>query len=383
MNAERQQWVLLVDDDRTLADGLAMGLERPGRTVVVCRDIESAEMALLRFPVSAVVSDVQFTSAFGFEGLHFVNRARGGKPHRTVLMTGEMSEALRNAAPAFGADAILEKPFSIDQLEKALEPPEDCDGVPSHTIWVPDLTELIEAGRLTSVFQPIVALAEDGARPFAYEALARVRQRWALGQTADLFEYASRRDMLAPLNRETMRTAVAEAWTLPGQPLLFLNVDPSALDARYVSALKAACRRFQLPMERVVVEVTERSSFPDPESAEGLLEELRDSGVRFALDDHGSAYSHLRMIRVIRPSFIKISASFGTAFEQDPYKTSIVKHTMSMAEEFGARAILEGIETAETAAMALQIGVPLAQGFFFGRPRAASQWSPTRTEATA
>jgi EAL domain-containing protein (putative c-di-GMP-specific phosphodiesterase class I) len=375
MPSNAHRCILIADDDRLLAEGLAAGLSRNGRTVIVCNDIESAEMALVRFPVTDVVTDVQFTSGFGFEGLHFANRTRSGKrPHRTVLMTGTITDALRTAAPAFGADAILEKPFTLAELESALKTDDTGDDGDAEMIRVRTIDELIAAGSFTVAFQPVVSLRDDAVTPYGFEALTRMREPWALGGTPELFAYASKSSKLEQLNRECMRAAVREAPALPGQPLLFVNADPSALDGRFASMLAAASGQAGIPLDRVVVEITERSSFPDEELAARALGELRSNGVRFALDDHGSAYSHLDMIRTIAPSFIKISASFGTGFEKDVYKQTIVQHIVTMARDFGAMAILEGVETAETAAIARQIGVPLAQGFFFGRPAAASLW---------
>lgn len=377
MDAGRAQCILLIDDDQMLAEGLALGLDREGRTVIVCNNIEAAEMVLERFPVTHVVSDVQFTSAFGFEGLHFASRSRAGaRLERRILMTGTLTEALRLAAPAFGADAILEKPFTFAELENALDPTgAPAAGAGGKTIHIGTVDRIISSGGLWAAFQPIVSLEGGGAVPFGFEALGRLREPWPLGHTGDLFDYAERCSMVGELNRASLQAAMSEAGILPEGAAVFVNVDPAALDDRFASSLFEAAGDRGFPLARVVVEITERSSFPDEGAAGRVFERLRERGVRFALDDHGSAYSHLRMIPMIEPSFIKISATFGSEFERDVYKQRIVRNTVNLARDFGARAILEGIETAETAAMALAIGVPLAQGYFFGRPSAASHWA--------
>jgi EAL domain-containing protein (putative c-di-GMP-specific phosphodiesterase class I) len=112
-----------------------------------------------------------------------------------------------------------------------------------------------------------------------------------------------------------------------------------------------------------------------------VFDELRELGLRFALDDHGSAYSHLSLINRIKPSFIKMSQTFGTDFENDPTKERIVRHTVSLARDFGCEMILEGVESAETARAAALIGVTLAQGFHFGRPRAAGHWTDAKASS--
>ena len=136
-----------------------------------------------------------------------------------------------------------------------------------------------------------------------------------------------------------------------------------------------------LPLSRVVLEVTERSGFTDAAADLAVFERLGEAGVRFALDDHGSAYSHLSLIDRIRPTFIKISQAFGTAFEEDPMRTRVVRHIAAMARDFGCRTILEGVETEATARAAAANAIDLVQGYYFGRPREAACWTDVRQVA--
>ncbi|MGZ4778443.1 MAG: EAL domain-containing protein, partial [Thermoanaerobaculia bacterium] len=62
---------------------------------------------------------------------------------------------------------------------------------------------------------------------------------------------------------------------------------------------------------------------------------------------------------------------FGTGFELDPTKTKIVRNTLSLANDFQSELIVEGIETAATAAAASALGIKYGQGFHFARPAPA------------
>ena len=122
-----RQCILLADDDAGITEGLSYSLDRPGRTTVLCSDVESAEIALARFPVTHLVTDVQFSGDFGFEGLHFLRRVHQQAPDcKIVLMTGCVTDALRKAAIEKGAAAVLSKPFETAELEAIL----CADGVP-------------------------------------------------------------------------------------------------------------------------------------------------------------------------------------------------------------------------------------------------------------
>jgi len=381
---ETRQCILLVDDDSGITEALSYTLEHPGRTLVLCSDVESAEIALARFPVTHLVTDVQFSGTFGFEGLHFLGRVRTKAPEcRIVLMTGYSSEPLRAEALRDGAVAVLAKPFETGELEQTLGEDPTSDAA-YEVIRIPQIEEILRGDWITPVFQPIVRLNENRVSSFGYEALTRVRGSWLAGGPVMLFEYAARRTKLAELNIVAMTRSLESAALLPEDASIFINIDPLTFDGRkLVPALTAAAQHASMPLERVVLEVTERSAFPDDAVAGRVFDELRDLGLRFALDDHGSAYSHLGLINRIKPSFIKMSQTFGTDFENDETKERIVRHTVALANDFGCETILEGIESATTARAAAAMGVTLAQGFHFGRPRAAGHWTAAKSSLRA
>lgn len=374
----KRQYIVLADDDESITTALSYTLERPGRTVILCSDVDAAEIALTRFPVTHLVTDVQFSSSFGFEGLHFLGRVRSFAPQcRIVMMTGAVSPALCQEAAVHRA-SVIAKPFETRDLEAALLGPGEISDTsstaPYEVIRIPSIDEILRGEGLSIAFQPIVRLTPQGASTFAYEALTRVAGTWIDGP-ALLFEYAQRRGKLAELNILTMTRAVLDAATLSGEPAIFINVDPLAFcHPQLVPALYGAAIAANLPLPRIVLEITERSGFTG-DMAGPVFDELRAVGVRFALDDHGSAYSHLGQISRIQPSFIKISNAFGTAFELDETRQRIVRHTVALARDFGCETILEGIESASTARAAIDEGVRLAQGFHFSSARAATHWT--------
>lgn len=367
-----RQWVLLADDDTGVTEAISMLLDRPGRTVIICSDLDSAEIALAHFPVTHLLSDVQFTGSFGFEGLHFLTRLAASHLKRVVLMSGDANPVLRHAALSQGATSVLQKPFDLETLEDALGAvPADAEGE-YDVIRFPCIEKLLSGDELYVAFQPIVRLCGDGASVVAYEALARSNQRWAAQGPATIFAYAERRGKLGDLNVTMMTKAFAAAASLPPDAALFINLDPVAFERTDLTGrILAAARANSIEPRRVVLEITERSAFEDEQVAKQTFAALREHGFRFALDDHGSAYSHLNLIDAIHPSFVKISQSFGTDMECDESKRRIVHHIVGLSAEFGSETIIEGVETSATAAEAARLGVALAQGFYFGRPVAA------------
>jgi EAL domain-containing protein (putative c-di-GMP-specific phosphodiesterase class I) len=243
---------------------------------------------------------------------------------------------------------------------------------------VAPLPERMATAVLETALQPIVALNDEHV--LGYEALTRVRGG-TIG-VAQLFERAAGRRRATELNLAAIRTALGATPRLPPHALLFVNADPVVLASPELSwILREGSGRTGFPLDRLVVEITERSGFTDVSATTRVLEDLRASGVRYALDDFGSAHSHLTLIDVIRPSFIKIGNELGTAFEENATRTHIVRHITALARDFECSTILEGVETKATADAAASLGIQLAQGYHFGRPVAAPHWSPSSGEA--
>ena len=375
---KRREYILLIEDDAVVAEGIALLLERPGRTTIYCSDIESAEIVLDRYPVTHILSDVHLSEPLGFEGLRFLKHVRDRRPSSSiVLMSGDKTDSLSAAASAMGALTVLAKPFTAEELASAISTHTAEDG-DYELLQVPPIEDVLQTGMVKSVFQPIVSLTEPGA-PFGFEALMRTIRPWPAGGTADLFDYAMRVERLADLNLAGLRNAVSSGAQLSPDSALFINLDPIVFESESVtSELRTAAAGAGIELSRIVLEITERSHFSASGRADRTFGELRGHGVRFALDDHASAYSHLARFDVIRPSFIKIGGGFGLDLERDETRMKIVSSVVHLARDLGCRTVLEGVESAATAHVARTLGIDLAQGYHFGRPETAEHWSETR-----
>ena len=366
------QTVVIVDDDPVIAEGLAMMLERRGREVIVCSDLESAEITIERLHVAGVITDVRLSSPFRFEGLDFINHIRRHAPESViVLMTGAKTDELEREALARGAAVVLAKPFDTTLLDTLIpEPVSDEEG--RITKMLP-IDAIAGGNRLFPMLQPIVSLAPPYA-PFGYESLARCDTQGIFSMPDALFDYAHRKGRVAELELACIRATFAQCCTRLTSTTtakLFINLHPSVIvNERLADVLEEARSASGIAAERVVLEITEQESLGDAVRVARQCAGLRELGYAFALDDVGVAYSHLTHVDEIRPSYLKISQHFGTSFEADPTRTKIVHNILSLAHELECSLVLEGIETTETRDAAQSAGIPLGQGFLFGRPTA-------------
>src|SRR4051812_15761977 len=360
------QTILIVDDDPAIGLGLAVALERDGRRIIVCRELESAQIILGTERVTDIVTDVKLSGPFRFEGLEFITEIMNVAPSaRVILMTGHISDELVSEAERRGADAVLSKPFETQTLEPLLSEPSG-DAPPSLVI-VPTMSEIIASSDLRPRFQPIVSLADRSIH--GVESLARFRAGEPFDRPDLLFAYAARRKDVARLEAACIETTMREAVTFPESLRLFLNIHPAALDDISIAAtLATSARQSGIDLSRVVLEITEQQEIRQQPSLFDAIEQLRAHGVRFAFDDVGVAYSHLPLIERIRPAYLKISQLFGTQFESDPTKLKIVRNIVGLGAEFACDIIIEGIEDASSEVAARDLGIKFGQGYLFGRP---------------
>ena len=373
----QNQVVLLLDDDLMITEALAAGLEREGRTVITCNDLESAQLMVERMNPSHIVSDVRLSGPFGFEGLDFIRFAKRHSPDsRIILMTGDAPEALQLEAAERGAVAFLRKPFGANELDSVLDLMMTSTSSPlsnASVIRVPLLDEILSSDALQPVFQPIVGLP-GGGQALGYEALARFRADSPMRNPEVLFQYATRKQRICDLELACVARSIEEGVKLAELGLLFLNIHPDVFKGgcRLRDLILSTADRAGVRLDRIVLEITEQNSMSDAPEVMTVIADLRAKGIRFAFDDVGVAYSHLPLIHKVRPSYLKISQHFGTGFENDPTKAKIVRNLQSLALDFDCTLILEGIESASTAEAAALLGIPYGQGYFFNRPADAS-----------
>jgi len=223
------------------------------------------------------------------------------------------------------------------------------------------LERLIEGHGLMIVMQPIVDLTTR--RAHAYEALARFGVR---GGESPLqwFSLADELGMRQELELACLRAALQLFAQRPAGSLLSVNLSgPLLLDPRTRDILDA-----QEPLAGLMIEITEDALIEDDNRLQSAIAPLAARGVRFAVDDMGAGYSGLRQIIALRPSYLKLDRSLVQGIDSDPERTAMVAAMLSYAQSTGGYLVAEGVETPQELTTLLDLGVPLVQGYYLGRP---------------
>jgi EAL domain-containing protein (putative c-di-GMP-specific phosphodiesterase class I) len=134
--------------------------------------------------------------------------------------------------------------------------------------------------------------------------------------------------------------------------------------------LTDGCARLlrELPLDRVLLELSEHDPVEDYDALAAALAPFRAAGLRLAIDDVGAGFSSLRHIVVTGPDVIKIDRSIVSGLDVDPVLSTLVGSLVDFARGMRARVVAEGVETADEAAVLRRLGVDHGQGWHFGRP---------------
>lgn len=221
------------------------------------------------------------------------------------------------------------------------------------------IKRVLAARELRMVFQPVVNLRTGS--PDGVEALTRID---AIPRRSpdQWFAEAEEVGLLLHLELAAIRVAMSHVPSLDGL-YVSLNVSPRTGSSPELAEVLGG-----VPLERLVLEVTEQAPVEDYEALREVLAPLRARGLRIAVDDVGAGFASLRHILELRPELVKIDISLVRSIDADPGRRAVVAALLSFASGIGADVVAEGVETAEELATLKGLGIPFAQGYFLGRP---------------
>ncbi len=160
-------------------------------------------------------------------------------------------------------------------------------------------------------------------------------------------------------------------WYHEGKEQVPLSVNFSRLhlnDSRYIPQMSKLVDEHQVPHRLIEVELTETVILNNRELAQSVVRGLHNKGFSVAMDDFGSGYSSLNVLKSLQFDSIKLDKEFLSGSEQNETARKVVQGAVEMIKSIGATVVAEGVETADQAEFLRRIGCDVAQGYYFSRP---------------
>ena len=242
-----------------------------------------------------------------------------------------------------------------------------------------DLRQALVENQLVVWYQPQVDARTR--QVVAMEALVRWNHPTEGLLSPMVFLPDARRSGLMPaVSEAVMRQVVADARRYADAGCTFrlaMNcAPPELIGGQLLPKLFEALDLTGLPVDSLLLEVTEDSFLSDPERAREALYALRTHHVQASIDDYGTGFSSLAYLRDLPVQELKMDRSFVSTVVTDERSRMIVQTTVQMAHALGLRLVAEGVEDAETDAAVSALGVDVLQGYHIARPMPAHDVLP-------
>ena len=159
-------------------------------------------------------------------------------------------------------------------------------------------------------------------------------------------------------------------WRGERRPPISVNFSRSTLLLPdFVDNLTGMFRRYGVPCDAVILEVTERAAQINEGSLRNLIPSIRAEGFRISLDDFGMEYSNLSMLAMVGVDEVKLDRSLVNGICTDERSRIVVESVINMCGRLGGMTVVaEGVETEEQRALLERFGCAHGQGWLFARP---------------
>lgn len=164
-------------------------------------------------------------------------------------------------------------------------------------------------------------------------------------------------------------------WIDEGEEPLPVSVNVSRRHLKnmdFVQVLNELIDKYQIPKKYLEIEITETV---EEEGIEEGVSMLKENGYTLLMDDFGSGYSSLNMLKDTQFDVIKIDRGFLQDFIGSARGQKIVEHTIRMTKAIGLDLIAEGVETKEQAKFLGECGCDKAQGFYYAKPMSVDEFN--------
>lgn len=162
-----------------------------------------------------------------------------------------------------------------------------------------------------------------------------------------------------------------ERWKKQGRDNLTISVNISTKDFYYLDvceAFRVLTKQYDFNIKNLKLEITESALMENVNDIMNTLDRLHTMGYEIEIDDFGSGYSSLGMLKDIKADIIKIDMIFLQETKNEERSRTILKNIVSMSKELGMPVITEGVETKQHVDFLTQVGCDMFQGFYFAKP---------------
>ena len=235
-----------------------------------------------------------------------------------------------------------------------------------------DLQEALAKGEIIPFFQPKIDI--DTGRLVGAEALARWRKPdGSLVPPGDFIPISETTGLVMEIDKAILAYVLRFIRKhldngVDSAPISSNFSRMHLLDVKFPQNIISMLEEHGIPPRYLEVELTESTFYSTHKSIAELVMTLRNGGVRVSMDDFGSGYSSLNMLKDIPINVLKIDQVFLQQTNNVARRDIIFAAVVKMAQELDIDVVVEGVETAEDVELMRRFSCHVAQGYYYSRP---------------
>lgn len=145
-------------------------------------------------------------------------------------------------------------------------------------------------------------------------------------------------------------------------------------DENFVDSVMEIIEKYETPTEEIELEITETVFFEKEEIIKDTISKLKEKGFYISIDDFGSGYSSLGMLKDVKADILKLDKKFIDNSVGNQKGIAVIRNVISMGEDLHMQIISEGVETEVEKDMLTQMGCEVIQGFYYSKPLSKEQF---------
>ena len=245
---------------------------------------------------------------------------------------------------------------------------------------VRDLNKALEEGQIKMYLQPQMSVE---GKLLGAEALVRWEhpEKGSIqpGEFIPLFE---RNGLVSDIDRYIWELACKQlkAWKELGRDDIYISVNVSPRDFYFLNVYRIfmdLVRKYGVSPKNLKLEITETAIVMDFDRQIDLITRLRRTGFIVEMDDFGSGYSSLNMLKDIHVDILKIDMAFLKKAKDEERSKKILQMVIGLAKQLGMPVITEGVENEEQVAFLTEMGCEMFQGYYFAKPMTVEEFEAT------
>ena len=162
-----------------------------------------------------------------------------------------------------------------------------------------------------------------------------------------------------------------ESWNENGYRIIPVSVNMSRghfLVPNFFERYKEILERYNVPKGSIEIELTESLFFNEISTMTDLVNKIHEAGLRCSIDDFGSGYSSLNMLKDIKVDALKLDRVFFVETEEDKRGKDIINSILHLAQNLHLQTISEGVEIRSQVEYLKEMDCDYIQGYVFAKP---------------